>query len=243
MHSVAASSPRVEPAAIRLARLATLSSEEVVALNHAGLACSRIAPHREIIREGKSLNGSSILLDGWAYRVHFFPDGRRQILSFLMPGDMIGFPRHSDALAANTVVALTNVLLCRAPEPERPEGGLAEAYARSAALEEIFLYRQIARLGRMSAQERLVDFLLEAQERLDVCGLANRNSFPFPVTQEVLADALGLTSVHVNRTLQNLRREDLLDLRNGIAELKDAVTLRALVNYRPAAAVIANSIA
>lgn len=72
------------------------------------------------------------------------------------------------------------------------------------------------------------------RERLALAGLASDDSLPMPLTQESLADALGLTSVHVNRTLQLMRREGLIDLRSGMARLYDPERLRGLVDYRPA---------
>ena len=131
-------------------------------------------------------------------------DGRRQILSFLLPGDLIGYCRHSRPVAISNVLAVHELSICTAPSPQ-DFPALAEAYSISGALEESYLLAHITRLGRLSAQERIYDLLLELRQRLALAGLARGGSFELPLTQEMLADALGLTPVHINRTLQLAR--------------------------------------
>jgi CRP-like cAMP-binding protein len=217
----------------RLAALASLSDAELAALDMSARHLTRFAAYREIIGEGRAELAPSIIIDGWACRVRHFSDGRRQILGFLLPGELIGVRHHRDPLATTAIVALTQVALCPAPPAtESEQGGLAEAYAVSAALEQFYLFRQIARLGRLSAYERLLDWLLETRERLALSGLTTADSFRLPVTQEGLADALGLTSVHVNRTIQLMRREELVELKGGVVRLIDPPRLAKLVDYR-----------
>jgi CRP-like cAMP-binding protein len=217
----------------RLAALAPLDGAELAVLAEAARDRRRIPVHREIVGEGRPIAQASILLSGWAYRIRQFADGRRQVLGFLLPGELIGMCRQSRPLASTSILAATEVTLCPAPTSE-PGSALAEAYAVSGAIEEHYLMRQIARLGRLNAYERVVDWLLEIRERLAAAGLTQGEYFPVPMTQEVLADALGLTSVHVNRTLQTLRREGVLELRSGTARLNDRERLKSLVEYRPA---------
>lgn len=220
-------------AVIRLGLLASLTGQEVEALQLAEHGCLRFSPQREIVVEGTPVRDASIVLSGWACRVRHFADGRRQILGFLLPGDLIGICRQREPVAVTTVFALTDVVICPAPRAEPGKSGLGEAYAVSAALEEAYLFRQIARLGRLSAYERIVDWLLETRDRLRLADLAHGGSFPMPLTQEVLADTLGLTSVHVNRTLQSLRRDQRIEWRNGMVRLVDPEGLAALIDYRP----------
>jgi CRP-like cAMP-binding protein len=226
----------------RLAALAPLNDDDLAALARSADTPTRFAAHREILREGAPGLAPSIVLSGWACRVRQFSDGRRQILSFLLPGELIGVCHHREPLAATSLVALTPVDLCRAPPASKEEGsGLAEAYAVSGALEEFYLFRQIARLGRLSAYERMLDWMFEMRDRLALAGLVADNSFPMPITQEGLADALGLTSVHVNRTLQLMRREGLVELRSGMARLIDPQRLMSLIDYRPGRVTAARS--
>lgn len=223
---------RASSAIARLASLAPLSPPEIEALQEAERTRQRFMPQREIVAEGTPVREAAVLLSGWACRVRQFADGRRQVLSLLLPGDLIGVCRQCHPLAVTTVFTLTEVVLCPAPSTVgRP--GLAEAYAVSGALEEAYLFRQIARLGRLSAYERIADWLLEIRDRLTAVGLTDGGRLPMPLTQEVLADALGLTSVHVNRTLQSLRRDGLIEWRGGAVRLTDPAALVALLDYRP----------
>jgi CRP-like cAMP-binding protein len=225
--------PDTSSVVARLSALAPLNGSELEALEMATRSRRNVSAHHDLIEEGSPVAEPAILLSGWVGRSRIFPDGRRQILSLLVPGDLIGVCRQRNPIAATGMVALTPVVLCPAPSPE-PGSGLAEAYAQSGAIEEFHLFRQIARLGRLSAYERMTDLLLELCTRLSAVNLGAPDQFPMPLTQEVLADLLGLTSVHVNRTLQTLRREGLLELRSGVARLKDAERLGELVDYRPA---------
>lgn len=224
-----------EGAVARFGMLAPLEAEELHALAEAQELKHEVAAHHVITEEGCPVASPSIILSGWACRTRIFMDGRRQILSLLVPGDLIGVCRQSQPLAATGAIALTNVTLCPAPKARHAGGGLAEAYARSGALEEFYLFRQIARLGRMSAYERIADLLLEVSERLSAVMRAPPDRFPLPLTQETLADLLGLTSVHVNRMLQLFRRQGLLDIGGGIVHIRDLGRLIDLVEHRRAA--------
>jgi len=204
-------------ASSRLGALASLSDAERLALRQAAEFPQRIRGTRDLILAGQRTPGPLLLLDGWLGRVQLFSDGRRQILSFLLPGDVIQDAGTFQPVAPSTITAMSDSVLCPAPAPQGQ--GLREAYAASVALDEIYLLRQIARLGRMSAYERIQDWLSEIHERLLLAGRAGPESFPMPLTQEMLADALGLTSVHVNRTLQAMRRDGVLEWRGGTVRL------------------------
>lgn len=181
------------------------------------------------------------LLSGWAARVRWLADGRRQILGFFLPGDAIGLrhPRPPRPAAITAVTPLQTVdaapVLGALAQP-RPPAGLAEALMSAADMEEALLYDQVVRLGRQTAYERICHLLLELHDRLADVGLCRNNGFALPLTQEVLADATGLSIVHVNRILQQLRRDQLIDLRSGRATLLDIDQLKGLADYhRPAA--------
>lgn len=208
------------PAVRRLAALHRLDERARELLDRAVERRRLFPARREVVREGQPVDGPLLILSGWAARVRHLHDGRRQLLSFLLPGDLIGNCRQRSAVSVSTVVTLTEAATCAAP-PASASPALAEAYALSAAAEEAQLLQQIARLGRMSAEERLLDLLLEFRERLDQAGLAAPDGFALPLTQETLADATGLTSVHVNRMLQQLRRQGDIVLKGSGLTLRD----------------------
>lgn len=194
------------PALRRLNALSPLDSQACAAIE-AALAEAITVPMRgDLLVEGKPVGEPRIIVEGWAARVRIQMDGSRQFLSFLLPGDLIGLCDQPDPLTTTTVTALTPVRTTVAPSSDDLPA-LAIVYALSKALEEAYLLDHIARLGRLNAQERILHLLLELHERLGLAGLASGGSFDMPLTQEQLADALGLTSVHVNRMLQRARRE------------------------------------
>jgi CRP-like cAMP-binding protein len=131
------------------------------------------------------------------------------------------------------VAALTDLVVCTPPGAD-VSPTLRDAYAMSEALEEAYLLAHIARLGRLHAQERIADLFLELHERLSLNGTAGPRGFDIPLTQEMLGDALGLTSVHVNRMLQAARRDGDLDWRDRRVVLTDPALLARKVGRVPA---------
>lgn len=224
---------RETPALRRLFSLACLRDDEKALLRRAAGSTRSIPAGREIIVEGTPVASPSILLSGWAYRARQFADGRMQILGLLLPGELIGRCRHRLPLAATTILSATPVVLCAAPAATEGSG-LAEAYALSAALKELYLFRQIARLGRLSAYERTIDWLLETRERTDLSGLMDGDEFPMPLTQSLMADLLGITDVHLNRTLRGLRADGWLEIQRGRVSLRGVDRLADQVDFRPA---------
>jgi CRP-like cAMP-binding protein len=91
----------------------------------------------------------------------------------------------------------------------------------------------VVRLGRQTAYERVVHLMLEFSSRLDAIGQVSEQGFALPVTQEILADALGLSVVHINRTLQQIRRDRLFDLRSGQVTLRQIDLMKAMADWSP----------
>lgn len=154
-------------------------------------------------------------------------------MSFVLPGELIGLCEQEHPRALSTVIACTPCLLCDAPR-RGASMALDRAYAASRAVDEGYLLAQIARIGRLDAHDRLLDLLLELMERLELAGLAERGRFFLPLTQEQLADALGLTSVHINRMIQQARREGQIELQAKTVLIRDVDKLRAQLGRRQA---------
>lgn len=219
----AAVSPSI-PAITRLRTLTPLDAPAIAALDDASRRPRTFRARREVLAEGARIEEVLLILSGWAARVRILEDGRRQILDFLLPGDFIGLCDHADAIATSAVTAMTDLQVCASPSAEQ-HPSLRRAYALSRALSEVDLLAQITRLGRLNAHERIADLLLELHERLAVAGLAVDGRFTIPLTQELIADALGLTPVHVNRTLQTLRRDGSLSWKSRELVLLDPAAL------------------
>lgn len=217
-----------------MSALAPLDEESAGAVSRAIDEAAHFPPRQELMTEGREIAGPRLFVDGWAARVRLLADGRRQLINFLLPGDLIGYCSHARPLAVSTVVTLTNAACTAAPSPgDHP--ALREAYDTSRAIEEAHLLSQITRLGRLSARERIADLLLELYERLSLSGLATDGRFAFPLTQETVADALGLTPVHLSRTLQIARRRGEFECRGGQVTLADPEQLARMVGRSPVA--------
>lgn len=225
----------------RLKTFAVLSDTEqalIVSLN------SHRERHRsgdELLVEGDHARRPRFVVSGWASSQRILADGRRQVFGFAVPGDGIGvYPRMSPP-APFTVVATTPMETVDA-EPfleavrsgEAP--GLVKAFGAAARLEDQILLDHVVRLGRQTAYERVAHFLLELHDRLAVAGLVEDRRFPLPFTQEILADTLGLSIVHINRTLQQMRRDRLIEWRSGVATILRRDVLIGVADYRLEAA-------
>jgi CRP-like cAMP-binding protein len=217
------------PALLRLDALSSLDDRSKSSIVEAASLSYPVGARRELQTEGQAIRAPLLLLNGWAARVRVLHDGRRQFISFVLPGDIMGHYTYPDPVATSTVVALTDVQVCPLPDStELPD--LERAYSISGALDEACLVAQIIRLGRFTARERILDLIIELFERLSLAGLVEGNSFAFPLTQEIMADALGLTSVHVNRMVQQSRRIGELCWIAGQITLPDLPSLRSAID-------------
>lgn len=168
------------------------------------------------------------LVSGWACLSQSLKDGRRQILAFLLPGDGVGFDLLTRAQRAIEATALTPVRVRFAERGfDAAMERLARHFAGAAAAQQSRLLDHVVRLGRQTAYERMAHLLLELYGRLAEIGETQGDSFQLPIKQEVLADALGLSLVHVNRTLQQMRRDGLIDMRGARMTLLDRSALQA----------------
>jgi CRP-like cAMP-binding protein len=178
------------------------------------------------------------MLSGWACLAREFDDGRRQVVAFLLPGDAVGFDLLTQSRESTKVGALTPVKIQRVRQSLIGEitssPGLSRALAVASDQQQTRLIDQVVRLGRQTAYERCAHLLLELHARLAEVGETQGDSFRLPVKQEVLADALGLSLVHVNRTLQQLRRDRLVEVHGGCAVLRNRQALAEICDFRRA---------
>lgn len=213
----------LEPVARRLRAFAALSESELALVRSLTGRRERHLAGDVLVAEGAPNAPPRFIVSGWACRQRLLSDGRRQIFSFLVPGDGLATVLRAQPEACS-IVALTPVETVDArPVLEAARSGrapgLADALTALEPQEQALLLDHMVRLGRQTAYERTAHFLLELQRRLAIVGLGDERRFALPLTQEVMGDALGLSIVHVNRTLQQLRREGLIELRSGVAIL------------------------
>ena len=228
----------LQPVLQRMSAFGPLSADLTRRIEALARRSDAVAPRTILQAESESIAKPRLILSGWAFRQRLLPDGRRQIFSLSLPGDALGLvirPRPLDTTAA---VALTRMITVDASEllstvamAECPE--LFELLYQAAKFEDALLLDHVVRLGRQTAYERVAHLLLELNERLTTVGLSDGRAFEAPLTQEVMADALGLSVVHINRTLQQLRRERMIVFEGGRVTLLSPDLLAAAADYGP----------
>ncbi len=201
--------------------------------------CSRqlARAQRNIYVAGQRLDGVAVICDGWAVRYAQLPDGRRQILSVLLPGDAISAAALVKSSLDFSVQALTETRVChydRTALRARLAGdpSLFDELAMLFEAEREQADRSLTDLGQRPADERIARFILQIMQRLGARGLTQGLSFAFPLRQYHVADAMGLTAVHVNRVIGQFRRERLLECAGGVMRILDHDALRRVANIR-----------
>ena len=178
------------------------------------------------------------LFSGWAFRYHLLPDGQRQILNFLLPGDFLGLQSSVFDTMEHSVQALTKVQLClfartRLWELYRDCPSLAFDTTWLAAHEESMVDENLASVGQRPARARIAFLFLHLVRRLEGLGLVVKDACDFPLTQQHIADATGLSLVHTNKTLRRLVTMGLLELANGRLVIRDRAGLERTALYEP----------
>ena len=229
---------RASMIARRLGSLAPLNDTEVTLLNRVGAGQATVHPVKAILAgHGGDHQALRYILSGWAAVVRELKDGRRQLIQLQLPGDCIPSSdviRHDGHVVHGlTIVQVVDGSAVRmAARDASRHPGIAAAVERAAQQERSFLNMQITRLGRQNAHERMAHLFMELLYRFRLVGMAEDNRIPFPLTQEAIADLLGLSVVHVNRTLQVLRRDNQVSLRQGYLEIHDVPALQELSEFR-----------
>jgi len=192
---------------------------------------------RQLTQEGQTGHKAFVLQAGWACSYKLLSDGARQIISFPIAGDIVGLRSvllrtadHSFSALTDAVVNAvegTHIMKC---VTEFPRLGAALLWA--ASRDEAMVVEHLVNIGRRNALERTAHFFMELAERMSLIGQATETEFKCPLSQFVLADALGLTAIHVNRTLRQLRERKLLTVRKGTVTMHDLPALRKLAGFQ-----------
>lgn len=198
-----------------------------------------LPPRADIIRQDEVGGSIYTLFEGWAVRYHRLPNGVRQLLDIVLPGDLIGLPAATLGIVRHSVQTITPVTLCVLDSHQltllfERHPAYALALLQSRVEEEQRADVRLALLGRAKAEQRIAYLMIETFERLRQRGIVNRGSTcPFPLQRHHLADAAGLSRVHVARTLDRLRQQRLAEIQNGVLVLLDRPRLAALAGYLP----------
>lgn len=203
--------------------------------------CQSVAtpyPIRSVI--GLPRDGAETLrfvASGWMVRVRELKDGRRQLMQLFLPGDAIANvpenPRSHFLQAITPVQIIDGSAIGQAAARPDIYPGLANALNQMALRERALLMDYVVRLGRQTALERVAHLLIEVHYRLLGIGMAEHDELPFRMTQEAMSDLLGLSPVHVNRTLMTLKRTGMISIAHGRVHLLDVPGLEKLSEFRP----------
>lgn len=208
------------PLQLKLSARFALSDEELTIIHHFERCRRTFLTGQELIHEGQGNLSAFILSKGWAFSYKILPSGNRQIIEFQIPGDFLGLRSVLFHASDHSIEALTHIEASEVPTSEISEAllhhpRLASAVLWAVARDEAMVVEHVVDLGRRSAEERTAHFLLELGARLKLVKMADKTGYDCPLTQSHLADALGLSSVHMNRVLRHLREQGLLTFKKG----------------------------
>lgn len=231
MSRTAGSCQAFELALASLGASASLQAEDVDRLRP---LCRQVEawPAGSLVEAPRRRDRVRLITSGWMYEARLLPDGRCQIFGYLLPGDLIS-SRHARRASPNILLALTRVETVEVPAvkaaaPDDRAGFVWEGLARSIERQEERSYEALLRVGKYTALQRVAHLLLEFRDRLMPVGLATQESFRAPLTQEHLADTLGLSVIHVSRVLKQLRDSGVLTMAFGVVTVLDPDALRQL---------------
>ena len=215
---------------------ADISDEEERAIGDLASEVTEIPADRTIVRHDQELNHSILLLSGWLARAKDLASGQRQLAELHVAGDFADLHAFTLKYLDHDVISLSRCRLALIPHERLTE--LTENFPRLARIYWLLtnIDASIQRewtlsLGRRSAVQRMAQLFCELNVRLSIAGLAQEDSYEFPLTQTELAECLGLTSVHVNRTLQALRRDGLIDLEGRRLTIHDLDALKRVAEF------------
>lgn len=223
----------------KLEHFTRLSADDKRALeNIPGRNVRRLGAREDIIREGDRPDHVNLILSGWACRYKVLEDGRRQITAYFVPGDLcdlrIFILRQMDhSIGTLSAASVAEIPRNQIVELTDTHSRVSQALWWSSMVSEATEREWIVSLGQRTAFERLAHLFCELFVRLRCVGLTNGNSCDLPLKQSDLAETAGLSTVHVNRVLQELRGEGLIVLRGGTLTIPDLDRLQKVALFTP----------
>ena len=232
-HSVA---PDLGSMVRKLAKRSPLGGTETAALLHLPYRTVFVSPRDFLIREGGRSDSCCVILLGWACRSKLTGGGDRQILGFHLRGDLIDLENSLSECAAESLQVLTRSVVAYIPraailELAAEHPAIARALWRDSQAECSISREWILNIGQRDSRQRIAHLLCELAERQEAAELAEGPHYAWPITQEQLGDATGLTGVHVNRTVQGLRADGLIKIGGGTLTILDRRGLEAAGDF------------
>jgi CRP-like cAMP-binding protein len=226
------------PVVEKLESITDLSPAERDALAALPMRVQEVRADLDVVREGDQPFQCCLVLEGFTCRYKFTDKGKRQIFAFHTPGDIPDLQSLHLKIMDHTLGTITPCRLAFIHHGDmrelfRQHPRLADLFWRDTLIDAAIFREWMLGIGRRSAKARLAHFLCEMVVRLRAIGRQRGNTVPLPITQAEVGDALGLSTVHVNRTLQELREEGLLTWDNGILAVLDWGRLKAAGEFDP----------
>ena len=214
------------PLARKLGAFVSLSKDELAVLAEMHSRRRSFPAGRDIFYEGQVNQSAYILASGWVCSYKLMPGGKRQIVDFQLPGDFVGlrsvlFRTADHNIEPVTEVEASEVLASDLLNTFSRTPRLATAVLWAASRDEAMVVEHLVGIGRRDARERTAHFLLELGARLKLVGLGSTSGYACPLSQYMLADALGLSAIHVNRVLRELRETGLMTFQQGQVTFHD----------------------
>jgi CRP-like cAMP-binding protein len=208
------------PFARKLAAFVSLSGCDMRIMSELYRRRRKFSVGVDMIHQGQTDQSAFVLASGWACSYKLLPSGARQIVDFQIPGDFLGLRSVLFRTSDHNVEPITPVQASEVHQRDllsafEQTPRLATAVLWAASRDEAMVVEHLVNLGRRSATERMAHFLLELGVRLRLVGMADKTGYTCPLSQYLLADALGLSAVHVNRVLRELREEGLVTFQRG----------------------------
>ena len=224
------------PLVLKLEQGARLSDAEKRALDELVQPTRLVAAGRDLITQGDNPSAVRLVLEGFACRYKVLPDGRRQIMALLISGDFCDLNVAMLQEMDHSIGTLTKCRIVEIPNDTMVKlmaanAGIRNACSWATLVDEAILREWLVGMGQRSADRQMAHLFCELLIRMQVVGLATENAFAFPLTQEDLGSVLGLSGVHVNRTLQSLREQKLIVLRSGRLLIPDVAELKAFSSF------------
>ena len=228
----------VSPVALKLQAFARLSATDRAALDQVSKRMRIVEARRDLISEGDAPTHVHLVLQGWAARYKALPDGKRQIVGLFVPGDFCDLNIYILKQMDHSIGAITRLKVAMIT-PEEME----QVTSNCPRVTQALLWHELVsaatqrewllNIGQRTAYQRLAHLFVELYLRLRTVGMIHQTSCDFPLTQNDLADATGLTPVHVNRMLQDLRRDGLIELERKQLRIPDIERLMDVAMYNP----------
>lgn len=215
-----------------------LSPEDRTRLEQVVSRVRQVGARETLIHQGDRPDDVHLVVDGFAFRYKTLPNGERQIMALLVPGDFCDLQTAVFGEMDHSVGTLTPCTILEIPHAAIDDltarhPGITRALWWATLVDEATLREWLVNMGQRPADRQMAHFFCELFVRLQAVGLAKDNGLELPLTQEELGDTLGLSTVHVNRVLQQLRSDGLIVLRGKMLSIPDFAKLKAFAGFDP----------